>query len=306
MNYSDFFNGGSVSAPRTENRTVYNPLTGNRTTQTRMVAGGGSRLGAAPGGGLDDILAGLDKESEAYVENLKGIYDSYQGYVTDFNEDIEPIMAAMDKDIEGLEDYMGDYQGLLSDMKPTFTDGIDVEASASNRRAEYMGAVGDQFGAAEDSMKREMAGQGLNYYANKGAGRDFKLKRAAGMSTASNKAYADWREQHNRDVQAKQAGMATYADLSSREGDMRSNIINARGGMAGMHKGIMDTRLAAETAKASGYEGLLGLTEGRRTEALELGKHQQGMRVQASAANANMATQLTGGELDQWKWDKTS
>jgi hypothetical protein len=249
------------------------------------------------------MLAGYDAESKGYVNVLKNIYNNYQGYANEYEGDIQPILDAMDEDIGNLSGYLDEYRGTLGEMKPTFMSGIEVEASPAMRRAEYMGGVAGQFDAAEGAMRRDAASQGINPYTNKGARRSMLLKRALAMGGASNQAYDDWREQHNQDVQAKQQGMATYADLESRVPQMYSGVLNARGSMLDAHRGVLDTRLKAQGMKAQGYENLLDRTEDRRSETLQLGAQKSGMDAQVGMARANMQTALAGSNRDQWNWE---
>jgi hypothetical protein len=321
MSYSDFFKV-SNSGQRVVLDNVYGNYGGSlgwrQVPRVESMGGIGSSSG-----GMDKVMAGYDDESQALTEQLQAIYDSYQGYVDNYSDDIKPIMESMDGDIRNIESYIDDYsksldgyndalgqnRADLDEMRSTFMEGIELDPSASHRRAEYMGGVAAQYGAAEDSIKREMAGQGVNYYANAGASRDFKLKRAAGLADASNRAYGDWREQHNQDVMAQQHGMATYAgmnnahagavargvDLKSREGDAWGNVLNARSGMANMHRGVLDARLAAESGRADGVQRLLELNENRRSETLGLEAMKTQNKLTAKTANGGTDTSALFG-----------
>ena len=275
----------------TQQRDVYSPSSGRRQTQERRVVGGtGGRLGGGRNP-LDDILAGYDEESEALTNKLRSIYDGYTGSYEEMEGNIRPIMDLIEQDIGKFEEYMGDYEGLVSGMQGDFLDSIIIDPSATRTRGEYMGNVAAQYDAAEAAQRRQAIQQGRNPYANRGAQRSFALNRAGAMAGAANQAYGDWREAYNRDIQAQQAANEAYADLFGRGGEMYSDLLRARSGLISAEKGLLDTRLAAEQARASGYEGLTGLTEGRRQQALELGQRQaEANRMARSEANQLRAT----------------
>ncbi len=269
----------------TQQRDIYSP-SGIRQTQERRVVGG---PGGVLGGGrnpLDDILEGYDEQSQALQGKLRSIYDGYTGSYEEMEGNIRPIMDLIEQDIGSFEDYIGDYEGLVSGMQGDFLDSVIIDPSATRTRGEYMGNVAAQYDAAEGAMRRQAIQQGQNPFANRGAQRSFALDRAGAMAGAANQAYGDWREAYNRDIQSQQAANEAYADLVGRQGEMYGDLIRARGGLINAEKGILDTRLAAQEARARGYEGLAGLTEERRREALELGQKQaEAKRFSQSEAN---------------------
>ena len=275
----------------TQRRDVYDPSTGERQTQERRVVGGtGGRLGGGRNP-LDDILEGYDEESQALQNKLKSIYDGYTGSYEEMEGNIRPIMDLIEQDIGKFEDYIGDYEGLVSGMQGDFLDSIIIDPSATRTRGEYMGNVAAQYDQTEAARRRQAIQQGQNPYADRGAQRSFALDRAGAMAGAANQAYRDWREDYNRDIQAQQQANEAYAGLVERQGGMYGDLLAARGGLAGMEKGLLDTRLAAEEARARGYEGLTGLVEGRRQQAIELGQRQaEAGRLAQSEANQLKAT----------------
>lgn len=315
-NYSDYFNFKMpVLRRETSSRQAAGLYTGvgdRRTVASRYVVdSGGGRPGFDRGPGFGDrsggndqfdaIMAGLDAESSGYANALKGIYDKYQGYVTDYEGDVKPIIEAMNEDIVRLSDYVSDYEQTVDGMEDTFTSGIQLDPSARRRRSEYMGSVAGQYDAAEEGMNRDMASQGLNPYAAKGAKRKFALARAGSVAGASNKAFSDWREQYNRDVVAKQSGMANYADLKSRVPGMYSQVAGARGNVAGVYGNILSAKLGASQAKARGYEGLLDRTEQRRTEALAFQQNKTNIDMGTAAAASKMQTDLVNSGRGNWR-----
>ncbi|MCB0628064.1 MAG: hypothetical protein KDC43_30075 [Saprospiraceae bacterium] len=309
LGYSDLFNYGgtptldterSVSMPFFNNMDPHDQRTFNKVVKTRQVVnmddqGGDSGRASA----FDSLMRGYDAKTTELTDKLRSIYDSYDGYAAEFGDDIKPIMDAIGGDIDQLKDWMGGYDELLAEMKPGMMNGIDVENSAAGRRAEYMGNVAGQYGAAEDTMRRNMISQGLNPNSNTGATRDFRLQRAGALAGAANQAHTDYREAHNRDMGLQNDSRAQFAGLYSKQADNLNNIMQARGGLAGIHKSIYDTRLDAQKAKAAGYEGLTGLNENRRSEALQL----EQANAKQRQANLNARTELQAGlgSAGQWK-----
>ncbi len=271
-----------------QERDIYSP-SGMRQQQERRVVGG-ARLGARRNP-LDDILAGYDEESRQLTDKLRSIYDGYTGSYEEMEGNVRPIMDLIEQDIDRFEEYMGDYEGLVSGMRGDFLDSIIIDPSATRTRGEYMGNVAAQYDQAEAARRRQAIQQGQNPYANRGAQRAFALDRAGAMAGAANQAYGDWREAYNRDIQAQQAANEAYAGLFDKQGQMYGDLLAARGGLVSAEKGLLDTRLAAEQARARGYEGLAGLTEGRRQQAIELGQRQaEANRLARSEANQLKAT----------------
>jgi len=282
----------------TQTRNVYNPggITNRFQTQERKVVEGpsGPLFGTGGSNPLDDLLAGYDKESASLTKKLKSIYDSYTGSYEELEGKVQPIMDLIEGDIGKFEEYMGDYEGLVSGMKGDFLDSIIVDPNAARTRGEYMGNVASQYEQAEDAMRRQAIQQGQNPYANRGAAREMALSRAGDMAGAANQAYGDWREQYNRDIQRQQQANEAYANLYGKKGEMYGDLLGARSGLIGAQKGLMDTRLAAEQARASGYEGLLGLEQQKRQQALELGQQQASMRAQAVSQANQMKDTMKG------------
>lgn len=271
-----------------EQRDVYNPGAGagnTRQTQERLVVGGGGRLGAGKDP-LGDILEGYDEESDALMGKLRSIYDGYTGSYNEMEGNVRPIMDMIEQDITKFEDFIGDYEGLVSDMEGDFLDSIIIDPSATRTRGEYMGNVAAQYDQAEAAQRRQAIQQGQNPYANRGAQRSMALDRAGAMAGAANTAHKDWREAYNRDTQSQQQANEAYAGLVGRQGGMYGDLLSARGGLVDAEQGLLDSRLDAEQARGSGYEGLLGLTENRRQQAIELGQKQaEAGRLAKSEAN---------------------
>jgi hypothetical protein len=224
---------------------------------------------------FDKIMAGHDATTQKYVNTLKSIYDNYEQYSKDYEGNVKPIIDALGGDIESMDSYISEFENSLSKNKDAFLNGIAIDPNAARTRAEYTGAVSDQYRTSREKLKRDMASQGLNPYANTGADRELELKRAEAMGMASGKAYSDWRQGYNRDKQAQQAATGTYLGLMGRAGDMRGSILNARAGIGDMYKGVLNSKLAASKERATGYEGLTSLAEARRQEALSLAQQQQ-------------------------------
>ena len=244
-------------------------------------------------------MRGYDDKTAALTEKLKGIYDGYSSKATEFGEDMQPIMDAIGGDISDMQDWMGGYNELLGEMKPDMMHGINVERSPGMRRAEYMGAVGGQYKAADESMRRRQASQGINPYSNTGASRELGLDRAQAVAGASNKAYSDWFEQRNRDVERQNQGRADFAGLYSKSGDNLNNIMRARASMGDMQKGIYDVGMDADKATAAGYEGFVGLNENRRSEAL-MAEQDKAKQIQSNALTGT-ALQANLGAKGEWK-----
>lgn len=245
---------------------------------------------------LDDILKGYDRESNALQGKLRSIYDGYTGSYEEMEGKVRPILDLIEGDIGKFEEYLGDYEGLLSGMQGDFLDSIIIDPNASRTRHEYMGNVAAQYDRAQDAMRRQAIQQGMNPYANRGAQREMALGRAGAMAGAANQAYSDWREAHNRDIRAQQEANAMYADLFSRQGGMYGDLLRARSGQIAGEAGLYDARMAADRAKASGYEGLLGLQEQRRNQAIQLGQAQAMQHAEARQALSDLQTKVP----NQW------
>lgn len=276
---------------RTETRSVHNPFSTSgpawSTQQRNVVDGpGGAIVPGLKKDPLEEMLEGYDEKSLAFEDKLKSIYDGYLGQVDKFGAELEPIFDQIEADIEGFEGFMGDYQGLVEGMEGDFLNSIMVDPNASRTKHEYMGNVASQYEQAEDAMRRQAIQQGQNPYANKGGQREMALNRAGDMAGAANQAYGDWRESYNRDIQRQQAANAAYADLYGKKGEMYGDLLGARGGLLNARTGVNDTRLQAQQARASGYEGLMGLNEQRRNQAIQLGQ-QQAAAAQTAASEAN-------------------
>lgn len=249
-------------------------------------------------GWWDKVIAGAEKESQVLTTQLKSIYDSYQGYATDFEGDIKPIMDALNGDIGKMEKWMEGYQGLMTEIKPTMMSGMKIDPTAAGYREQFMGATADQFDQAQQEMMRQQAQQGINPYANTGQSRDFALDRAGALAGSANSAYAAWREDYNKNMQAQQAAMAQYAGLYGKTGDFFGDILQARAGIGNMYKGIYDTRLDAQKARAAGYEGLLGLEFQKWQTGLNAAQQQSMINAQ----NAQMAAQMQMGLGAAGEW----
>lgn len=252
-------------------------------------------------GWWDDVIAGSEEQSAALTDKLKSIYDGFEGYATEFGGKVEPLLKALGGDIGKMEKWMEGYQDVLTEIKPTMMRGLQIDPTAAGYRSEFMGNVGAQYDQAEDQMRRQMAQQGINPYANTGASRDMALNRAGAVAGAANQAYAAWRQDYNQNMQAQQDAMAKYAGLYGKTGDYFGDILRARAGMADTYRGLYDSRLQAQIAKAQGYEGLLGLEQDKWKTGLA-GAQQQSMINQQNAA---MASQMQMGLGDQAEWHGT-
>lgn len=291
----------NTNAPslKQETQTVVAPWqAGGNYELTRTVV---NKPRAVTSGWWDDVIAGSEKESAALTDKLKGIYDSFEGYYSEYGGKIEPLLDALNGDIGKMEKWMEGYQGLLTEIKPTMMNGLQIDPTAAGYRAEFMGNTAAQYDAAQQQMQQQQAQQGINPYANTGQSRDFALQRAAGVAGAANQAYATWRQDYNQNMQAQQQAMAQYAGLYGKTGDYFGDILKARGGMADTYRGLYDSRLQAQIAKAQGYEGLLGLETMKWQTGLE-GAQQQSM---INAQNAQMAAQMQMGLGDKGEWQGT-
>lgn len=246
---------------------------------------------------FDAIMAGHDATSSAYTKQLKALYDGYGQYAKDYGTKAQPIIDALTGDIKGLEGYRGDYEKTLGEIKGTLLDGINLDPSATRTRERYQGNVAAQFATADEQQRQNMASQGLNPYANTGASRATNLTRAATMADAGNKAYADWHNQYNNDVVAKQNGQASFAGLQSKLGEMQNNIMAGRSTVLNANQSIYDANMNADQAKASGYEGLASLEEARRAEALKLGQQQQANAQANNDITQQLKAKLSPGDL---------
>lgn len=273
--YSNYFSFGS--GPKMETRSKYmgansgGNFRGNYTYD--VVVGPEQDKKAAKA--FDDLMAGHDATSQAYVNQLQSIYDGYQKYAQEFGDNAKPIMEALTGDITEMQGFIKDYGDTLDEIRPTMMDGINVDPSATRTREEYQGNVAASFDKQRQQQKMNMVSQGLNPFANKGADRQMALSEAAAMTDAGNTAYRDWRTQHNNDIQAKQKGQATYAGLIGQKGVMQGQIMDARRGLIDTNKSIMEAKIGAGQASAAGVTDLLSLAENRRQEALKLGQQQQ-------------------------------
>ncbi len=246
---------------------------------------------------FDKMIAGHDETSGRYVEKLKGIYDTYAEMAGDYSEDMQPILDAMGGDIDKMQGAIGDYADVVGGMEDTFMNGIKVDPNAAHYRAEYMGNTANQFGAQEEAIRQRLASQGINPYGMAGANREMGLSKAAAMAGSANKAYRDWRDSHNKDVQAKQAGMATYAGIAQGVPTLYGQAAGVRSGMANTRSGVYDTTLKAAGMKAAGYEGLLDHEENRRAEALSMGQRAADTDAQGKAfVSQTMADRVAKNE----------
>jgi hypothetical protein len=248
------------------------------------------------------LMAGHDKTTNAFVNQLKGIYDSYGKYVEEYGKNAKPIIEALGGDIEQMQAGIGDFTKLLAEIKPTLMDGVVVDPTAARTREEYTGNVAAAHGHAREQQKRDMISQGMNPYANTGATRAGHLAEAAGKTDAANTAYSDWRRQYNEDMKAKQQGALGYASLEASKQGMHGNVMQARGMQLGAHGNLLQNQLGATKLKAEGTEGLLGHAESRRAEALALQQQaQENQRYQDDITQQLNAKRRAGGQ-DYRNW----
>lgn len=318
-NYSQYFNTAASNANPAgltqETRYVPGGMGYSGGHQTRYTIGGQtqtapvSNMSSEADKSLEAAMSGLDGRAAAYEADLKGIYDNFSAGIDQYAGNIDALIGKMDGDIDKLTGYIGDYEGVLSEIKPTMMDGIKVDPNAQHTRAEYMGSVAAQADQADASMRRQMASQGLNPYQNTGANRDMLLGRNLALAGASNQAYRDWHDQYNKDIQAKQAGMAQFAELSQMPADMYGDVVGARAGQIDAYGNLIDHTLDAQQSKAAGYEYLNNQNNDRRTEQLELAQNAQNSATalrlnEQQIASANLQTQasLIDSGKDQWRW----
>jgi hypothetical protein len=252
-------------------------------------------------GWWDKVIKGAEKESAALTTKLKGIYDAYEGYFTDFEGNLQPVLDALNGDIGKMEQWMGGYQDLMGEIKPTMMGGLKIDPTAAGYREQFMGATADQYDQAQQEMMRQQAQQGVNPFANTGQSRDFAMDRAGALAGAANSAYAAWREDYNKNMQAQQGAMAKYADLYGKTGDYFGDILQARASVGNLYKGMYDTRLDAQKAKAAGYEGLLGLEFQKWQTGLNAAQQQSMINAQ----NAQLASQMQMGLGAAGQWGGT-
>jgi hypothetical protein len=241
---------------------------------------------------FDAQMAGHDATTAGYIGTLKGIYDGYAKYAQEFGDKAQPIMDALTGDISGMEGYIKDYGTNLAESKGTFIDGVQLDPSSTRTREEYQGNNAAAYGKAREKLIQEQASQGMA--PNSGANRQLTLAEAAGSSGAANTAYKDWRNQYNQDIQAKQNGLATYQSLLGKQGDLQGQVMSARGGLISANKDIMNAKIGADTARASGYQDLASLEEARRQETLALGQQQQSNARQDADLKQQLTAKLTG------------
>jgi len=241
-------------------------------------------------------MQGHDKTSNDYVNRLKTIYDGYQSYSEEFGKSAKPIMDALSGDIKEMQNYIGDYGKLLGEIRPTMMDGVKVDPSATRTREEYTGNVAAAYGKQREQLNQQMASQGMNPYANKGASRDLALSEAGARTNAANTAYKDWRSQYNQDMATKANLQGQYAGLVGQKAGMYGDIMSARSGLLGANESIMNAKLNAGQAQASGYENLLSLSENRRQEALALAQQKQENQRYKDDVSQQLNAKLTSGD----------
>jgi hypothetical protein len=273
MSYSDYFSFGS--GPALEQKTGIDwggsGLNGIQHFSYNTV--GEAKQNKEAAAKFDAQMAGHDATSASYVATLKGIYDGYGKYAQEFGDKAQPIMDALTGDIKGMEGYIKDYGTSLAESKSTFTDGVNLDPSATRTREEYQGNNAASYGKAREKMNQEQAAQGIAPSA--GGNRAINLAEAAGSTSAANTAYKDWRTQYNNDIVNKQNGLATYQSLLGKQGDLQGQVMSARGGLISANKDIMQAKIGAGEAQAAGYQDLASLEEARRQETLALGQQQQ-------------------------------
>lgn len=247
---------------------------------------------------FDAIMAGHDAASQAYIDKLTSIYDGYQTYAKEFGDKAQPIIDALTGDIGDMQGYIKKYGDALDESRSTLMDGINIDPSATRTREEYQGNVAANYGRQREQLNQQMASQGINPFANKGATRDLALSEAAAQTGAANTAYKDWRNQYNDDIKAKQQGQAMYANLLGKQGDLQGQVITARRGVIDANKDVMTAKIGADQARASGLTDLLSLQENRRQEALKLGQQQQ----ENARADADIMQQLGAKLTNRDKW----
>ncbi len=317
MAYSGYFGSNSVSGismPKIEDRSIFSASSG-RTNQQRVTLGGSG--GSAGWAGnqkadpmlsrLDQAMSGIDGKADEYEQVLRGVYDNYSASADKYSGDIEALADAMDGDIAKLTGYIGDYENVLAEIKPDFMNGIKVEESADQRRAEYMGNVAQQYANSEKSQNREMAAQGINPYANSGNRRANLLSRNAAMAGAGNQAYSDWLDSHNQQVQADQGAKATYAELAAKPASMQGDVVSARGSLAGLYDNLANRELDAQKAKAAGYEYLNNANMEKRAQELQLADNYANRQLEtqklnqaADASNANLQMEIIKSGLSSF------
>jgi len=295
-NYFDFSNGPELATGvgTVKNISYFGGADFKRPYQYVKEADTGERSPARKAAqAFDALMAGHDATTAGYVSTLKSIYDGYGKYAKDFGDKAEPILKALTGDIGNMEKYIGEYGSLLDESKSLFTDGINIDPNATRTREEYMGNAAAQYGQAREKQIRDMASQGLNPYANKGADRQLNLATAAGLTNAANTAYKDWRNQYNQDIQAKQQATGQYAGLVGQKGALQGQVISARGGLIGVNKDIMEAKIGADQLRAQGYQDLTSLNESRRSEQLKLGQQQQENLRQQADIRQQLTAKLT-------------
>ena len=279
MSYSQYFNFGSdptiqkVKAGYTGYQSGRRFTSGNRQLYRDKVTAG--RADEEANEAFDLIMAGHDATTAQYTNTLKSIYDGYGKYAEDYDGQIQPLIESLTGDIANMEGYIENYNDILIQNKDTFLNGIVLDPNANRTRAEYTGAVADQFDNARKTAKHRMTSQGLNPYENKGAEREHALERAQSLGSAERQAYTDWRESYNRDKERQQNATGKFIDMQGRAIEGQGSIIDARRSIGGFYGDVMNAKIGADKERASGYENLASLSEARRQEALGLGQQQQ-------------------------------
>lgn len=290
-NYSSFYDFSGGPKLKTVS-TSGGPDQRWRTITGNIVTNGEGGDGSA----FDAMMAGFDAQSAGYADQLTALYKGYGQYAKEYGDKAQPIIDALNGDIPQMESYIKSYGSNLDEIKDTMNNGINLDPSATRTREQYQGNVAAANAKATDLQKQQMNSQGLNPYANTGATRATNLAGAASMADAGNKAYADWHTQYNTDVQAKQKGMAGFADLQSRQADAQSKLMEGRGLVLGANKSIMDANIAASKDQATGMEGLASVNESRRAEALKLGQQQQENAANKTDLTNQLLSKLTADE----------
>ena len=123
MSYSESFDFGSGPSLKSQNvkgwgltyegRTA--PVMGLKTFAINTLKNGQQDAKAAKA--FDAIMAGHDAASQAYINQLTGIYNGYQKYAEEFGDSAKPIMEALTGDIGEMQGYIKDYGNVLDEVR---------------------------------------------------------------------------------------------------------------------------------------------------------------------------------------------
>ena len=320
IDYSSFVNEGKTFSYQKEYKTYgdigsginrLSMLSSQPVAKTRVV-----ERKAKVDRNFNDIMAGHAEQSEQYIKNMDGILSSYGGYINEFKGRIQPIADALEGNIDGLEKYISDTedynkesQKFLADNQDLFLNGIVVDPNSNRTRAEYTGAISDQYATAREGLKRSLSSQGLGV--SEGAERELAMNRARDLGMATGQAYSDWRSTYNADTKLKQQGIGDFMGLRGGIESRMNNISLAKAGAADKkldvarlntdsYNNILSAQMKKTDARANWNKDLLGYNTMQEDRLLELQQNKANTAIQDKMTKTQMEEGLKRSKLDEW------